>query len=136
MDEETAETQPTEEATETPDVETEPESFDREYVSKLRTENAKWRTRAQQTDELGRRLHAELVKATGGLADPADRAYDEKHLSAPDKLPQAIDSLLEAKPHFKSRKPVGDIGQGNRGPAVTPQPTLIGAIRQSMGMSA
>jgi hypothetical protein len=132
MDEETAETQPTEE---TPDVETEPETFDREYVQKLRTENAKYRTRAQQTDDLGRRLHAELVKATGRLADPADLAYDEEHLSDPEKLTQAIDSLLEAKPHFKSRKPVGDIGQGNRGPAAQPQPSLLGHIRASMGIA-
>jgi hypothetical protein len=135
MDEETAETQPTEEATETPDVETEPESFDRGYVSKLRAENAKWRTRAQQTDELSRRLHAELVKATGRLADPADLAYDEEHLSDPEKLTKAIDSLLEAKPHFKSRKPVGDVGQGNRGPAAAPPPSLLGHIRASMGIA-
>jgi hypothetical protein len=133
MDEETAETQPTEE---TPDVETEPETFDREYVQKLRTENAKYRTRAQQTDDLGRRLHAELVKATGRLADPVDLAYDEEHLSDPEKLNAAIDALIEAKPHFKSRKPVGgDIGQGNRGPAAAPPPSLLGHIRSSMGIA-
>jgi hypothetical protein len=135
MDEETAETQPTEEATETPDVETEPETFDREYVSKLRAENAKHRTRAKQADEYAHRLHAELVRQSGRLADPTDLEFDEEHLTDPDKLTQAIDSLLEAKPHFKSRKPVGDIGQGNRGPAAVTPPSLLGHIRSAMGMT-
>jgi hypothetical protein len=111
------------------DTETEPETFDREYVSKLRQESAK------QADEYAQRLHAELVKASGRLADPADLAFDEEHLTDPEKLTQAIDALLEAKPHYKSRKPVGDIGQGNRGPAATPKPTLLGDIRQALGMS-
>lgn len=118
-------------------AEEQPETFDRTYVEKLRQENAKHRTRAKQADDYAQRLHAELVKSTGRLADPTDLAFDEEHLTDPTKLTQAIDALLEAKPHFKSRKPVGgDIGQGNRGPAATPQPSLLGAIRQSIGMTA
>jgi hypothetical protein len=115
----------------------EPETFDRDYVSKLRQESAKHRTRAKQADEYAQRLHAQLVKADGRLADPTDLSFDEEHLTDPEKLAAAIDSLLEAKPHFRSRKPAAgtDIGQGQRGPAAAPAPSLIGAIRGAMGMA-
>ncbi len=137
MSEEITTDAPAEETPTAPDADTdtgEPETFDREYVSKLRQENAKHRTRAKQADDYAQRLHSELVKATGRLADPADLAYDEEHLTDPDKLNAAIDALVEAKPHFKARKPIGgDIGQGDRGPVAAPQPTLIGAIRSVAG---
>jgi hypothetical protein len=38
----------------------------------------------------------------------------------PEALAAAIDELLERKPHLASRKPVGDIGQGQRGAASEP----------------
>jgi len=106
-------------------------------VTKLRQEAAKSRTRAKQADDYAQRLHARLVKADGRLADPTDLAFDEEHLTDPDKLTAAIDSLLEAKPHFRSRKPAAgtDIGQGQRGPAATTAPSVLGAIRGAMGMS-
>lgn len=117
------------------DIETaEPETFDREYVTKLRQENAKHRTRAKQADDYAQQLHAELVRRDGRLADPADLQFSEDHLTDPEALAASIDALLEAKPHFKSRKPIGgDIGQGNRGPIAAPQPTLLGAIRSVAG---
>ena len=55
------------------------------------------------------------MKATGRLADPTDLEFDEDHLDDPDALAAAIDDLLARKPHLASRKPVGDIGQGQRG---------------------
>lgn len=98
----------------------EPEVFPRQVVEDLRKENGKYRQRAQQSDAYAARLHTELVRATGRLADPTDLAFDEDHLADPDTMVAAIDALLEAKPHLASRRPVGDIGQGQRGPASQP----------------
>ncbi|MFT9523849.1 hypothetical protein ACM0AU_05010 [Mycobacteroides abscessus subsp. abscessus] len=89
----------------------EPDTFDREYVEKLRKENADHRTRA---DEVSRRLHTELVRSDGRLADPADLPYDRAHVDNPEALTLAIDGLLESKPHFASRVPAGHVGQGEK----------------------
>lgn len=96
----------------TTDTPEDAETFPREYVEKLRDENAKYRQRAGQSDELAQRLHLEMVKATGKLADPTDLPYDEEHVRDAPKLLDAIDALLTAKPHMANRKPTGDIGQG------------------------
>lgn len=110
----TDQTEPTVEAPEeTPEDETtEPEVFPREYVQKLRDENAKYRQKAGDRDEIATRLHAALVAATGRLADPADLPFDETHLTDADALTAAVDALLEQKPHLASRIPTGNIGQG------------------------
>ncbi|MCH9668952.1 MAG: hypothetical protein K0U80_13995 [Actinomycetia bacterium] len=91
------------------------DTFPREVVEKLRRQNARYRERAKAADGYAQRLHAELVRATGRLADPSDLEFDEGHLDDPDALAAAIDDLLDRKPHLASRKPVGDIGQGARG---------------------
>ncbi len=98
----------------------EPETFPSEVVKDLRKENAKYRQRAQQSDALAQRLHAELVRATGRLADPADLPFSDEHLADPDTMTAAINELLEAKPHLASRRPLGDIGQGQRGGTAQP----------------
>lgn len=90
----------------------EPDTFPRAVVEELRRENAKYRTRAGQADDMSQRLHLELVRATGRLADPSDLAFDEGHLEDVDILDSAIDQLLSRKPHLASRRPTGDIGQG------------------------
>lgn len=95
------------------------ETFPRSVVEKLRQENGRYRQRAQQADELAHRLHTELVRATGRLADPADLPFDAEHLDDAEALTAAIDELLTDKPHLASRKPSGDIGQGARGPATS-----------------
>lgn len=95
-----------------PDTDDATETFPREYVEKLRDENAKYRQRAQQSDELAHRLHTTMVEATGRLADPTDLPYDDGHLEDSEALHRAIDALLESKPHLAARKPVGSIGQG------------------------
>lgn len=89
------------------------ESFSRTYVEKLRRESARYRERAQQADALAERLHVELVRATGRLADPTDLVFAEEHLEDPAALAAAIDDLVERKPHLASRRPVGEIGQGS-----------------------
>ena len=89
-----------------------PDTFPRDYVEKLRDENAKYRQRAQKADDLAHRLHNALTDATGRLADPSDLPYDESHLDDPEALETAISELLAKKPHLGSRKPSGNIGQG------------------------
>ena len=102
-----------------PDDEADPpaddETFPRSYVERLRRENQRYRDQAGHADDYARRLHTELVRATGRLADPADVAFDAEHLADADQLDAAITALLDAKPHLAARRPAGDIGQGNRG---------------------
>lgn len=105
------------------------DSFPRAYVEKLRAQNARYRDRAKQADTYAARLHAELVKATGRLADPSDLEFDETHLDDPDTLTAAVDDLLASKPHLASRKPVGDIGQGQRG-ASSESVSLLDILKQ------
>lgn len=105
----------------------EPDTFPREYVEKLRQENGKYRQRAQQADTLAQRLHTELVRATGKLADPTDLPYDEDHLADPERMSAAVDALLARKPHLAARKPVGDIGQGAT-PSAQPV-SLLGLLK-------
>lgn len=93
------------------------ETFPRSVVEKLRQENGRYRQRAGQADAYAARLHTELVRATGRLADPADLEFDAAHLDDAEALTGAIDALLADKPHLASRTPRGDIGQGQRGPA-------------------
>lgn len=90
----------------------EPDTFPREYVEKLRDENARYRQRAGKADDLARRVHRLQVEATGLLADPDDLEFNEDHLDDPDALTAAIDDLLARKPHLAARRPRGDVGQG------------------------
>lgn len=100
---------------ESDESETEPDTFPRDYVEKLRDQNARYRQKAQRTDELAHRLHMALVEATGRLADASDLPFDEAHLDDPDKLAAAIEALVTAKPHLGARRVTGNIGQGESG---------------------
>lgn len=102
-----------------PDSESDPsepaedaETFPRSYVERLRRESQNYRDRAAKGDAYAQRLHTEMVRATGKLADPTDLPFSADHLDDPDALAAAVDDLLTRKPHLASRKPVGDIGQG------------------------
>lgn len=99
--------------------ETTPEgdTFPREYVEELRTENANYRTRAADRDALAARLHTALVKLDGRLSDPAALDFDAAHLDDPAALESAITSLIEKSPGMRALAPAGDIGAGNRGSA-------------------
>lgn len=113
---ETLETPAPDEPTESePTPEPEPDVFPRAYVQRLRQENADYRNRAKAADDLANRLHTELVRATGKLADPTDMPFDAEHLEDPDKLAASIDQLLSTKPHLKARRIVGAVGQGESG---------------------
>lgn len=117
------------ESTEADDQDDDGDTFPREYVEKLRGQNAKYRDRAKVADTYAKRLHTQLVAATGRLADPSDLEFDEDHLDDLDTLTAAIDDLLTRKPHLATRKPVGDIGQGQRGNG--PEPfSLLGMLKE------
>ena len=90
----------------------EEETFPREYVEKLRDENARYRQRAGKADDLARRVHRLQVEATGLLADPDDLEFNEDHLDDEEALTAAIEDLLARKPHLALRRVVGDVGQG------------------------
>lgn len=109
-------------------TDTEPDTFPRQYVEDLRAENARYRTEAKTAEALGKRLHTEIVRATGKLADPTDLPFDADHLDDPDKLAADIDALLESKPHLKARRITGNIGQGESGGA-NGSVSLLGLMR-------
>jgi hypothetical protein len=128
--------QPIESATdetgeETTDSNDEPDTFPRSYVEDLRKENKNYRERAKRGEEFAQRLHTELVRATGRLADPSDLAFNESHLEDADAISAAIDDLLAKKPHLASRRVSGEIGQG-----ATPSTStvdLAGLLRRRAG---
>lgn len=111
------------------ETESNTDTFSRKYVERLRRENAGYRERANRADELAQRLHTALIQATGRLADPTDLPFDAAHLDDSDALETAIDELLTAKPHLASRRPFGDVGQGNRGGASEPPVNLADMLR-------
>lgn len=98
---------------------TESETFTREYVERLRKENAEHRIRSKRADDLARQLLHSRVAATGKLADPADLEFAEDLLDDMPGLEAAIEDLLARKPHLASRTPRGDAGQGFTGGADT-----------------
>ena len=101
-----------------PEIDENADTFPREYVERLRAENAEHRTARKAAEEaltpLQQRLFEVLVEKTGRLADPTDLAFDAALLED-DALTTALDGLLEAKPHLASRTVSGDIGQGAGG---------------------
>lgn len=113
----------------TGEVDQDQDTFPREYVEKLRKENAEARTRAKRTDELEQRLFAALVAADGRLADPADLPFDADLIDDPEALKVAIGNLIKTKPGLKARSFGGDIGAGSRGRANAPKADLISMIR-------
>jgi hypothetical protein len=129
---------PAEGMPETAQGESEPDddgrTFDYDYVKGLREEAKSWRIKAARADELQARLHAELTKADGRLADPADLPFDPEHLAEPQKHADAISELLKAKPHYASRKPApgSTIHQGPVGAPVAPKPDLIAGLQAAV----
>lgn len=121
---------------ETAEGDTEPQTYDADYVKSLRDEAAKHRVRAAKHDETKARLHVELVKANGKLADPADLPFNEDHLTDPDKLNADIDALLQSKPHYASRIPQTgtSIAQGVKGlPPEQKPPGFLSLAQQALG---
>ncbi len=115
----------------TPDEST--ETFDREYVQKLRDEAAGYRVRAKRTDALNARLATAQAALTGKLADPTDLPFtddllDDDGLVDEDKVRAAVEDLIKRKPHLAARRPTGDVGQGARPEA--PEMGLASLLRR------
>jgi hypothetical protein len=97
----------------------ETETFDREYVQKLRDEAAGHRVKAKRTDALNARLATAQAALTGKLADPTDLPFtddllDEDGLVDEAKVHAAVEDLIKRKPHLAARRPTGNVGQGAR----------------------
>lgn len=102
------------------------DTFPRTYVEDLRQESAGYRTQLRAVQE---RLHSELVRATGLLADPADLEFDPAHLEDPETLTAAIEALVATKPHLKARRFAPDAAaQGTQGKA-SAGVDLLGMLR-------
>jgi hypothetical protein len=86
-------------------------------VRKLRKDIARYRTRAR---ELSEQLWTARVAALGVLADPTDMPYNGELLDDADALAAAVAELVERKPHLRSRRITGRVGQGERGQDDTP----------------
>ncbi|MDK8764080.1 hypothetical protein QP922_09640 [Corynebacterium sp. MSK218] len=116
------------------------DTFDRAYVEKLRRENADYRARAKDRDEVAatrddyaRRLHTALVRADGRLADPDDLPFDAAHLDDADALTAAIGDLVDRKPGLRARQYGNDVGAGTRGDTPKVNTDLIEIIRGVQG---
>ncbi len=97
-----------------PEAADEPETFPREYVERLRRENAEARVGAKRSEALAARLVAALAAQTGRLADASDLPYsddllDDEGLPDGEKVRAAVADLIERKPHLASTRPVGDV---------------------------
>jgi hypothetical protein len=100
----------------------EPETFPRAYVERLREENARYRQRAQRADDAMSRLMETTIRtaAADHLADPADlltftdpaELVDGDGWPDADRIVAAARTLAQTKPHLAPRRPRGDIGQG------------------------
>lgn len=102
-------------------------TFSREYVEELRSEAAKYRTRAKHTEDVERRLHEALVRLDGRLQDATDLDFDPERLSNDGGVEAAITALIESKPHLAKRVPTGDVGAGAKD--VEAAPDLISIMR-------
>ena len=95
------------------------ETFPRAHVEEAAPRESRYRERAikaeQLADKHARRLHTELVRATGKLADPTDLPFDEAHLDDPDAF--AAGDRGPADPKAAPGDAAGrlvTIGQGRR----------------------
>jgi hypothetical protein len=115
-----------------PETEENHDTFPRQVVEDLRRESAGYRERAKTAEarvtELAQQRHESLVRLDGRLQDFTDLPFTADAVLDAEAITEAITELIAAKPHLKSRKPTGDIGQGMRGAADEPF-SLIGAIK-------
>jgi hypothetical protein len=119
----------------TADDDTAPEVFSREYVERLRAENARHRVKARHADDLARSLVTAYASETGRLHDPTDLPYSEELLKdgKPDRdqVAAAVAALVQAKPHLARLMVTGDVGQGVI--SSDSGPTLGGLLRRAAG---
>lgn len=128
----------------------EPQTFDAEYVRKLRAEAAERRTAQRELEQRVEQLQAQVdgyrqqdfdrtvtELADGRLADPRDLlAHVERDelttddgAADPDRVAHAIDRLLSDRPHLRASLPRGDADGGSRGAPVTRSPSFGDVLR-------
>ncbi|CAN5191514.1 hypothetical protein BH23ACT9_BH23ACT9_08730 [soil metagenome] len=107
------------------------DTFDRDYVEKLRAEAAEHRVKAKRAEEFAEEVFYGRVAALGKLADATDLPYDEALLEDRSALEAAVDELVARKPHLADRRPVGDVDQGARPQGQTVD--LAGMLRSRAG---
>jgi len=104
----------------------EPETFDREYVEKLRRENAAKRQEVKDVEaKMKEQIKDIYIKQEAGqiLADPNDlllhnpdlNVFDDEGNIVVDRIREAAHELRKAKPHLAAKQFGQDIGLGNRG---------------------
>ncbi len=113
------------------------QTFDREYVPRLRDEAASHRVKAKRADALAAALVTSQAALTGRMADPTDLPFSEELLDEhgvpdPAKVTAAVEELLGRKPHLAARRPRGDVGQGAR-PGEADGVSLAGLLRAGAG---
>ena len=117
-----------------PEGEPEGDTFPREYVTRLRDQNATYRKRSRDMETRAVRaehaLFTERVRGLGILADPADLPFSEDLLADPDALAAAVDDLVKAKPHLRRRGTAQGVGSHERheGDAAV---SLLGLMRRN-----
>lgn len=101
------------------------ETFDRDYVEKLRSESKNYRTRLREAEALaqvrGQELLAARVDALGLMADPSDLTYSDELAGADaDTLREHVEELLAEKPHLRAvAVPGGVPGRSGQGEDVS-----------------
>lgn len=100
------------------------QTFDRDYVERLRGKSAGYRLRMKdaesRVDTLQRQLFTERLARLDVVVDLDAVPYDAALLEDNDALQEYVEELLESKPYLRKRTATGDIGQhssngGDRG---------------------
>jgi hypothetical protein len=112
------------------------QTFDRDYVEKLRTKSANYRLRAKeaesQVDTLQRALFQERLQRLDLVVDPEAVPFDPELLESDDTLKQHLEQLLEDKPYLRKRKTGGNIGQHTNNDHSSPV-SLLGMMKRNAG---
>lgn len=110
------------------------QTFDRDYVEKLRSKSASYRLRMKdaesQVSTLQRQLFTERLQRLDMVVDPDAVPYDPALLEDEQTLVDAIEELLQSKPYLRKRKVAGNIGQhtSQDGPAPV---SLLSVLRNN-----
>lgn len=111
------------------------ETFPREYVEKLRQENADQRLKAKRSDELEQALRTAVIASATSkiLVDPQDLPWtdelaDENGFPNPEEIRKAASALVVERPHLGRIQ--GSAGQGFRGES-SDSVDLAGLLRMS-----
>lgn len=117
------------------DADSEPDTFSRDYVNKLRDEAAQHRLRAKRTDAANARLLDALIASDGRLLDPealplSDDLLDDDGIVDPGKVADAVGSLVERKAYLLKPPAPAPLPQGVR--EDVPQPLSLLEVARRM----